>query len=205
MDRIARVPLPQSQRTSAGYGECSGPIGRGRGASHRSTGYRPLSGRRFPDAALLPRDVAGEARCLEWLNWRSDTVHSMSLAQIWRPQPFVNDPAPFAAVQAKGHENLREQYAFIEDILYDGRDWAAPEEHSVVDPILLLLWHWGGRIGLDMEAAYPAWTSWAAKLVGRSAVWRAPQQEGLSAEPALARLRSRPIWAADRSEAQSSG
>ncbi|WP_338929158.1 glutathione S-transferase N-terminal domain-containing protein (plasmid) [Roseomonas mucosa] len=146
-------------------------------------------GRSFPKAGLLPRDAAAEARCLEWLNWLSDTVHSMSLAQIWRPQRFVADPALFPAVQAKGHENLREQYDFIEEVLSDGRRWAIPQGYSVVDPFLLVFWRWGGKIGLDMTATFPAWTSQAAEVARRPAVWRALEQEGLHEEPDLVRLR----------------
>lgn len=147
-------------------------------------------GRSFPAANLLPPDAAAEARCLEWLNWLSDTVHSMSLAQIWRPQRFVADPTLFPAVQAKGHENLKEQYGFIESILSDGRQWAIPQGYSVVDPFLFVFWRWGGRIGLEMDAIYPAWTSHAARLAQRPALWRALEQEGLDTEPALTRLQA---------------
>ncbi|MBS7809350.1 glutathione S-transferase N-terminal domain-containing protein [Roseococcus pinisoli] len=149
-------------------------------------------GRRFPEAGLLPADPSAEARCLEWLNWLSDTVHSMSLAQIWRPQRFVSDPALFSAVTDKGHANLKEQYAFIESILSDGRHWAIPQGYSVADPFLLVFWRWGGKVGLNMAKSYPAWTALTAKVVRRPPVWRALEQEGLHAEPELAGLRDLP-------------
>lgn len=94
--------------------------------------------RAFPEICLLPGDPAGDARCVEWPNWLSDTVHAMSLAQLWRPQRFVSDPTLFPAVTAKGRENLLNQYAFVEGILGDGRLWGVPSGYTVVDPFLLV-------------------------------------------------------------------
>lgn len=142
----------------------------------------------YPQAGLLPRDAAGRARCVEWLNWLSESVHGMAFAQIWRPQRFVSDPALFAAVAAKGRETLVEQYASIEGIFADGRLFAVPGGYSVVDPFLLVFWRWGGRVGFDMPAACPAWTAVSRRIVARPAVRRALAQEGLDAEPAIAGL-----------------
>src|SRR5712672_1781485 len=50
-----------------------------------------------------------------------------------------------------------EQYAYIEHLLDDGRDWTVPGDYSVVDPYLLVFYQRGGRVGLDMKASYPAW------------------------------------------------
>ena len=142
----------------------------------------------FPEARLLPNDPAGRARCVEWLNWLSETVHGMSFAQLWRPQRFVSDPASFPAVMAKGRENLDEQYACIEGILADDRKWAVPPAYSVVDPFLLVFWRWGGRVGYDMRKICPAWTDLAQRTVTRPAVRRALRQEGLDTEPDMAAL-----------------
>ena len=148
-------------------------------------------GQAYPGARLLPADPAGTARCVEWLNWLSESVHGTSLAQIWRPQRFVSDPALFPAVQAKGRENLTEQFAFVEAILGDGRAWAVPDAFSVADAFLLVFWRWGGRIGFDMHDRYPAWTRTTARALTRPAVQRAIAQEGLDAEPEFASLLSR--------------
>jgi glutathione S-transferase len=142
----------------------------------------------YPQAGLLPADPAAKARCSEWLNWLSETVHGMSFAQLWRPQRFVSDPAVFPAIAAKGRENLNEQYAYIETILADGRDWAVPQGYSIVDAFLLVFWRWGGRVGFDMHNAYPAWTSLAKRTLARPAVRRAIDQEGLDKEPEIGSL-----------------
>jgi glutathione S-transferase len=136
--------------------------------------------RTHPAARLLPGDPAGDARAMEWMNWLASNVHAMSYGQIWRANRFVVEERDFAAVQAKGRQNLREQHAYIESLLADGRDWAVPGGYSVVDPYLLVLYQWGGRVGLDMHASYPAWTALMRRVVARPAVARVLAAEGIT-------------------------
>ncbi|WP_407160176.1 glutathione S-transferase family protein [Bradyrhizobium sp. STM 3557] len=136
--------------------------------------------RRHPDAGLLPADAAGEARAIEWMNWLSSNVHAMSYGQIWRPNRFVADERDYAAVQGKGQQNVREQYAYIESLVSDGRDWALPGAYSVVDPYLLVFYGWGARVGLDMSASYPAWHRLAQRVLQRPAVQRVLAKENIS-------------------------
>jgi glutathione S-transferase len=136
--------------------------------------------RTHPEARLLPADAAGEARAIEWMNWLASNVHAMSYGQIWRPQRFVVDEALFPALRAKGAENVAEQYAYIESLLADGRDWAVPGGYTVVDPYLLVFYQWGQRIGLDMAARHPAWTQLAKRVTARPAVARVLVKEGIS-------------------------
>ncbi|MCB8823394.1 glutathione S-transferase family protein [Microvirga rosea] len=133
-----------------------------------------------PELNMLPQDPAREARCIEWLNWLSSAVHAISYGQLWRPQRYVGDERDFPAVVAKGHINVREQYAYIEDLLADGRRWAEPGGYSIVDPFLLVLYHWGERIELAMTRDYPAWTDLSRRLLDRPAVQRVLAREGIS-------------------------
>lgn len=135
--------------------------------------------RRHPEANLLPADAAAEARCLEWLSCLSTNVHAISYGQIWRPGRFVGDEEDHPAVAAKGRENVREHYAYVEGLLADGRGWAVPSGYSVADPYLLVFYLWGGLIGLDMRSLYPAWTGLTVRIVERVAVRRALEKEGL--------------------------
>jgi glutathione S-transferase len=136
--------------------------------------------RTYPDARLLPTDPAGEARAIEWMNWLSSNVHAMSYGQIWRANRFVADERDFAPVQDKGMQNLREQYAYIERLLADGRTWALASGYSVVDPYLLVFYQWGGRVGLDMKQSYPAWRRLADQTLERAAVQRVLAQEEIT-------------------------
>lgn len=71
---------------------------------------------------------------------------------------------------------MREQYAYVEGLLADGREWAVADSYSVVEPYL-----WGGLTGLNMRSLYPTWTSLAERTVGRAPVRRAIEREGLPA------------------------
>jgi len=158
----------------------SGVVGRIGGAHDLLTEAQAILfflARTHPDARLLPDDIAGQARAIEWMNWLSSNVHAMSYGQIWRPQRFVADEKDFPAVQAKGHQTLREQYAYVESLIADGRPWAEPGGYSVVDPYLLVFFQWGMRVGVDMPALCPAWTAMTRRVLERPAVKRILAQE----------------------------
>lgn len=135
--------------------------------------------RRHPSASLLPADATGEARCLEWMNYLSSSVHATAYGQIWRPLRFVNDEIDTPTVIARGEQAVREQYTYIERLLADGRGWALPGSYSIVDPYLFVFFRWGQRIGIDMVSLYPSWTALALRVAERPAVRRAMQQEGI--------------------------
>ena len=80
-------------------------------------------------------------------------------------------------------ELSRQQYAYIESLLADGRNWAVPGGYTIVDPYLLVFYQWGQRIGLEMRALCPAWTRLAERLLARPAVRRVLADEGRSSEP----------------------
>lgn len=134
----------------------------------------------YPQAGLLPPDVAGEARCLEWMSWLSVDLHGVGHGQLWRAHRFVNEPELFPAVIAKGEANIRNCHAHIERILSDGRDWAVPGQYTIVDAYLLVFWLWGQRIGFPMDETAPLWGRLMSKVLARPAVKRAMQHEGLA-------------------------
>lgn len=135
--------------------------------------------RSHPEAKLLPPEPAGESRCVEWLSWISIDLHGIGYGQLWRPHRFVPDADLHEAVKTKGKDNIIAGYDHIEHILSDGRDWAVPGQYTVVDAYLTVFWLWGRRIGLDLEARWPLWAKLMAKVLARSAVKRAIEQEGL--------------------------
>lgn len=129
--------------------------------------------------SLFPHGLLDGARCLEWFNWLSGTVHAMAFGQLWRPQRFVEDEALFPPLVAKGRENVVDNFRFVETRM-QGRHWAVGHAYTVADPYLLVFYRWGNRIGLDMTADYPAWSRHARRLLERPAVQRALGQEGIS-------------------------
>lgn len=133
--------------------------------------------RSYPKARLLPTDPAGEARCLEWLSWISVDLHGIGYGQLWRARRFVSDTTLYGAVEARGRDNIRDACDYIERILSDGRDWAVPEQYTIVDAYLVVFWLWGGRIGFDMDGSWPLWGRLMAKVLDRPAVQRTLHQE----------------------------
>jgi glutathione S-transferase len=133
-----------------------------------------------PDSGLLPIDPAREARCLEWLSWLSSNVHALSYGQIWRPARFIAAQEGAASVITRGQQNVRQQYDEIEKQLADGRSWAVSGGYSLVEPYLLVFYHWGNKIGLNMRTLYPAWTRLSEKTLERPAVRQVLMQENIA-------------------------
>ncbi|QOG08726.1 hypothetical protein IGS74_11955 [Aureimonas sp. OT7] len=46
-------------------------------------------------------------------------------------------------------------YDHIDHILSDGREWAVPNQYTVVDANLVVFWFWGRRIGVEMKTGWP--------------------------------------------------
>lgn len=136
-------------------------------------------GLRHGEAGLLPREPAGLARAVEWMNWLSGTVHGGAYGQIWRAQRFSGVEAALPSIRARGRATVLEHYRYIERLLGDGREWALPGGYSVVDPYLLVFFHWGQRIGLAM-GDYPAWSAATARVLARPAVRRVLAREGVA-------------------------
>jgi glutathione S-transferase len=133
-----------------------------------------------PEARLLPRDPALLSRCLEWMNWLSGNVHAMSYGQIWRAQRFSSEDSALDGIRAHGRTNLLEQYAYVESVFADGRNWAIPEGYTVVDPYFLVFFQWGQRIGIAMRDSYPYWSAVTDRVLARPAVQRTLLNEGVT-------------------------
>lgn len=132
-----------------------------------------------PAIRLLPQGRLAAARCFEWFNWLSGTVHTMAYGQFWRAHRFLDDEKLFPPLQEKGRSNILDHYAFIEGKL-KGRSWAVGNAYTSVDAYLLVFFRWGNRIGIDMRAGYPHWTAQAERVLARPAVQRVLQQEGIT-------------------------
>lgn len=137
--------------------------------------------RSYPEAQLLPSEPAREARVIEWLNYLSSGVHTSVYARVRRPGRFLDDAALFPQLQAKGRADLAKEFAYIDSLLGDGRDWAVPGSYTLADIYLLVFYNFGYAPGFDMRREFPAWAKHAEKLVARPAVARTLADEGLKA------------------------
>lgn len=139
--------------------------------------------RRHPDFGLAPiGDPHAEARVEEQLAWLTSWVHGVGFSLIWRPERFTDEAKARKAMAARGRDIVEAAYTEIEARLADGRTWSMGERFSIVDPLLLVLFRWGNRIGLPMAERHPAWSSLAWRMVDRPAVTRVLEREGVSIE-----------------------
>lgn len=139
--------------------------------------------RRHPDFGLVPiGEPLAEARVEEQLSWLTGWVHGVGFALIWRPERFTDEAGAREAMAARGKAIVETAFAAIEARLADDRTWSMGTRFSIVDPLLLVLFRWGNRIGLAMGERYPAWSRLAWRMVDRPAVTRVLEREGVSIE-----------------------
>jgi glutathione S-transferase len=134
---------------------------------------------RYPSAGLWPWEPREEARCAEWLNWLSSSVH-VAFGHVRRAARYASDPRAVEDVAATAKNTCRDLWAAVEQKLGAG-PWALGERYSVADPLLVVYWTWGRgpTLGFDMPGDFPNWTAHARRLAARPAVQRAFASEGL--------------------------
>jgi len=134
---------------------------------------------RHPAAGLWPWDPREEARCAEWLNWISSTIH-VAAGYVRRASRYASDPHAVEDVAATGRKTCRALWQAVEERIGQG-PWAIGERYSVADPYLLVYWLWGRSplLGYDMAHDFPQWTAHARRLAARPAVQRTFASEGL--------------------------
>jgi len=139
-----------------------------------------------PEAGLLPAIGTHEfARCLEWLSWIGSTAH-VHLMQFWRPHRIAPPDAPLEAIGQFARDLFRADCAEIEGTV--GDPWFFGSRYTIVDPYLLFCYRQGNRIGLPMTELFPRFASWADRMMGRPAVFRIFEREGISLSGDLDRL-----------------
>jgi glutathione S-transferase len=134
---------------------------------------------RHPSAGLWPWDPREEARCAEWLNWLSSTIH-IAFAHLRHASRYATDPRAIEDVTATARKTCRELWLAVDGRIGAG-PWALGERYSVADPYLLVFWTWGRgpALGFHMTQDFPHWTAHALRLAARPAVQRAFAREGL--------------------------
>jgi glutathione S-transferase len=135
---------------------------------------------RHPAAALWPWDPREEARCAEWLNWLSSTIH-VAFAHVFRASRYAGDPRAVDDVVATAKKTCRELWQAVDAKIGAG-PWALGDRYSVADPYLMVYWNWGRgpALGFDMARDFPQWTAHARRLAQRPAVQRVFASEGLA-------------------------
>jgi glutathione S-transferase len=135
---------------------------------------------RHPSTGLWPWEPRQEARCVEWLDWLSSTIH-VAFLHVRRASRYATEPRAIEDVAATAKVTCRELWRAVDAKLVAG-PWAIGERYTVADPYLLVYWTWGRgpALAFDMAQDFPHWTTHARRLAARPAVMRAFASEGLA-------------------------
>jgi glutathione S-transferase len=134
-------------------------------------------------SGLYPPDGSFEAaKCGEFLGWMTSVVH-IAFALIWRGERFAEDKAMHPWLRQRGYDLVGGYFDEIETALGKSR-YVLGNAFTVADCNILPFYRWGGRIGLDMNA-YPNWQAHTARMLERSSVRAAIDEEGIDLNDTL--------------------
>ncbi|MGR9054124.1 MAG: glutathione S-transferase family protein [Gammaproteobacteria bacterium] len=102
----------------------------------------------YPRRKLLPEDLDGEVRVLEWMNYAVNTLHGQGFARIFTTDKFTADKDDHEAVKAQGRGIVDRGFALVDDML-SGREFVA-ERFGIADAALLYVEFWADRIGIPL-------------------------------------------------------
>jgi glutathione S-transferase len=133
---------------------------------------------RYPDASLLPTDPIERAQALSLMSWIASTIH-VALAQVRRPERFVDDPELRRALEAPGRATFATALAELE-----ARSTATPlpflvgDRFGAVDAYALVVRRWADGLAID-RATFASFADRTDALFARAAVRRALDRETL--------------------------
>ncbi len=131
-----------------------------------------------PEKNLAPKDLEGEVRCAEMLDYVCGTIHPQGFTRQFRPANFAKDEADHARVIEQG-KALATRYFNTLEANWKGDDWALPSGYSVADSALFFVEYWATRrSGMTLP---PHLANHLEKMLARPAVQRMMAQEGLAA------------------------
>lgn len=143
---------------------------------------------------LLPAGPQARGRCLKWLFFLSNTLHT-ELRMRFYTERYVDDPAALPSVRAGLAARIDGHFDLIEhEIARHGQGWLTGPGPTICDVYLGPLVRWaqiypkGDAIPTDDITARPHLRALLDSLAARPATTRAFTREGLSGHPFLAPL-----------------
>lgn len=100
-----------------------------------------------PDAGLLPKDVEGEIRVQELLDYMVASIHMRGFALIVAAPKFVSDPAAQDELRAMGRKVATDGLAALSETL--GEQDYLMGDFSIADAALFYLTHWAAAFGIE--------------------------------------------------------
>jgi glutathione S-transferase len=130
--------------------------------------------KRFPAAQLMPKDPLGEARCISFMAWLSNTVHPC-FTHFFRPERFTSQESAHAAIKETGKKSF---FANLQEIdgLLAGKEWVQGSQFTVCDPYALVFYSWGFGIDLPVKDL-KNYTALTDRMLKRPAVRKVLERE----------------------------
>ncbi|KAL7934690.1 hypothetical protein V8C35DRAFT_279838 [Trichoderma chlorosporum] len=127
-----------------------------------------------PEAHIFGNSPLEKIRVYEWLNYLSTTAHGQAIAEIWRPERFINNKDIYPQLRAKGYETMREIFAHIETRFRASNitNFAVGNSYTASDGFLSVLYLWAGRfteMTIDIDNDYPVYAAYVKKMFEREA------------------------------------
>jgi len=135
-------------------------------------------GQSEPEAGILPKDPAGQARALEVTDYVTGTVHPHAFTRQFRPYNYSLREEDFPKVVEQARENAARYFAVLEKG-WAGDTWVLPGGFSIADAALFFVEYWHAR--RVKQALPPHLDAHLKAMLARPAVRRALEQEGMEA------------------------
>lgn len=131
-----------------------------------------------PEANLMPRDPAAQARALEAIDYVTGTIHPNAFTRQFRPGNFSVREEDHPQVIEQAQQNAEKFFNLVERN-WTGDTWVLPEGYSVADAALFFVEYWQAkRVGKPLP---PKLDRHLKAMLERPAVKRALEQEGMPA------------------------
>jgi glutathione S-transferase len=128
-----------------------------------------------PERGLISKDIEGQARALELIDYVVSTIHMQGFARILRATNFTPNEKDGSAVQERGYEIVRKGFSIISERLKDREYYF--DTFTIADAALFYIELWAiDRLKIDVG---PIIAAHYARLRARPAVIRVFQKEGL--------------------------
>lgn len=129
------------------------------------------------DANLIPTDLEGETRCVEFMDYICGTVHPQGFTRQFRPANFAQREEDQPKVVEQGKQLAARYFDTIEKG-WTGGTWVMPSGFSVADAALFFVEYWAvRRSGMTLP---PHLDAHLKAMLARPAVQRALTQEGMA-------------------------
>ncbi|HZF74676.1 MAG TPA: glutathione S-transferase N-terminal domain-containing protein [Acetobacteraceae bacterium] len=130
-----------------------------------------------PEAGLMPKDLEGETRCQEMMDYICGTVHPQGFTRQFRPANFAQAEADHPKVVEQGKQMAAKFFDTL-DKTWRGDTWVLPSGYSVADAALFFVEYWAvRRSGMTLP---PKLQRHYEAMMARPAVRRALEQEGMA-------------------------